>query len=186
MTTESTEAPILNVELINTCLDNIVAEPKKWDQGSWSSGWIITKVPKAMLPKVVKGAESMCGTTACLAGQAMLASGEWRTVITTVEKVKDQNQADNASAEQWYGKKNWKVDDVLSYDVDFQNVESNQWPSDYLNKGDTDDACLVIAQELLGLTFEQAHYLFITISDRSWTPKGFAKHVRNYLHITSA
>ena len=186
MTIESTQTPILNVELINTCLDNIVAEPKRWDQGTWSSGWIITKVPKAMLPKVVKGAESMCGTTACLAGQAMLASGEWRTVITNVEKLKTQNQADNASAEQWYGKKNWKVDDLLSYDVDFQHVESSMWPIDYLDADQSGEPCLIIAQELMGLTYDQAHYLFIAISDRTWTPKGFAKHVRSYLGIKSA
>lgn len=72
-------------QLLEQCLTKIEADPLHWYQGCWSGPVDIDEVPKSMLDKIEEGADAKCGTTACLAGHAMLASGKYKSVITVLE-----------------------------------------------------------------------------------------------------
>lgn len=61
-------APQLNEDLLERCLTQIVEHPETWNQQAWG---------QAERPKH----ETECGTTHCLAGWAMVLSGEYATEV---------------------------------------------------------------------------------------------------------
>lgn len=63
-----TTKPAFNVELAQRIHDQITQHPDQHDQGTWCS------LPGVDATDAV-GADNMCGTTACVAGWAMLFSG---------------------------------------------------------------------------------------------------------------
>ena len=71
----------MNTDLLNKALDAILAKPDKWNQDQWLGQVPVDKIPDAMLDKIETGADAMCGTTACLAGHVLLASGKYEVKI---------------------------------------------------------------------------------------------------------
>jgi hypothetical protein len=79
---------ILNADLLEQVIADIEKTPAKWDQASWA-GFDDPDVDEyAQQPP-------LCGTTHCIAGNAMILSGLWRP---TIRKVNGYWQVDLVNA----------------------------------------------------------------------------------------
>lgn len=129
----------MNTKLLEKCFTRILKEPERWDQSSWGDARPIDEVPAKMRKLIEEGADAACGTTACLAGHAMLLSGEWKQIITKVGK---------------------NLDDTLwSFSVDFRRVVDIDDSASGLEAE--------IGAELLDLDLELARVLFEMVDEVS-------------------
>lgn len=75
----------MNIKLLEKCLDQIQDKPDQWNQSSWYTGRPLDEIPASMIDRIEDGADAACGTTACLAGHALLLSGKYKSVISNVD-----------------------------------------------------------------------------------------------------
>lgn len=122
------DAPTLNEKLLDRTLQQIVDDPASWNQGDWCLVRL-SKVPAA----VVTGDVALCGTTACLAGHALLQSGQYQ-----LQYVGISHQGDS----------------VVHAGVQFYDLQGHS----VYDGGSIETT----AGDLLGLTKGEASYLFST------------------------
>jgi hypothetical protein len=154
--------------LLDKVLAEIVAKPDNWDQ----SCWVAPVVPYTELPEI--GTElNVCGTTMCLAGWALVCSGEWKPIV-----------AEDPS----FGSDSKIRDSKI---ITFVNVSTGLAPKEHLEAeaGSNSDLAwelgvrggvAAVARRLLGLTDADAHHLFFGDLDTD-DPEEFAAAVRHYL-----
>ena len=148
----ASDAPRINELLLDLALTRIVNEPASWDQSTWGRG-INSKLP----PTVQPGDVVLCGTTACLAGHAMLESGQWRLRLTQVERDHDNETYMNV--------------------MEFVNLRG-ETPDPFRDSRIPEEA-----GKLLGLTVSEQQHLFGVSYTNGMTPKQFARYVRAYLGL---
>lgn len=134
-------------QLLVKCLDAIEADPSHWYQGTWAGAVEMNEVPAAMLPKIVEGADAKCGTTACLAGHAMLLSGGYKAIISRVEHPWD-DEADEVDTSR-----------IEGYEVDLAYPDGTALPGSY--------PYVETGADLLDLPHDLAKVIFLSTS---WDP----------------
>lgn len=144
----------VNTDLLEKTLAVIVARPQGWDQSTW-----ISAVPDATTES--------CGTTACLAGHALIQSGDFRQVkIIWDYEINDEREF------------NPEADEVTG-EFDLQFIHKDEaWSLDtYVDP-------FFEAAERLGLDDGQAEHLFYQTQDMVWdSADQFADYVREYLKV---
>lgn len=145
-------APDLNTALLRKVLTLIDTKPEKWSQGAWFAG---KAENEEQVAAAAKGQTNICGTTACVAGWAVLMSEKFQPILTRRGRT-------------------YFVDDLLRLS-DKRSIsdleDSNEW--DWEVKG----------QELLGLSYAQAHYIFCNMDYNQSHPHSFTDSVRVYLGL---
>ena len=124
----------INTELLERVFDLIRKDPAHWDQ----SGWIIGTQGEVDLSMIDKGQPELCGTTCCIAGWAMLLSGEFRPVFNDT---------------------NTFINDMI--EVSSGSTTNEIAESEDSSYNDPDEVYLWEGARLLGLTEAQATHLFL-------------------------
>jgi hypothetical protein len=139
----------MNTALLDATLDFILTQPDRWDQRQWVRGRNMRDVPESMKAKLEVGANAACGTTGCLAGNALLLSPNYEARIAYVLK--------NLSGE------------PTGYAVDTYHVRTNQQVRD--------SEWTVLAAQELDLDEHLAYRLF-HMTEVGVTPEHFVAWVR--------
>lgn len=127
----------INTELLERVFNIIRNDPKHWDQSTWISG----TQGEVDLSMIDKGQPELCGTTCCIAGWAMLLSGEYRPVLNSLGTyIHDMIEVDSGNTI-----------------TEIAEDEDNSYG------GDSDDVYTSEGARLLGLSESQARYLFVTM-----------------------
>ena len=158
-----------NTELFEKCFAEITRNPDGWDQQIWCGGQSLRNMPSEVVNTIAMGAAATCGTTACLAGHAMVLSGVWRQVISFVDRSMDGR--------------------ILFYGTEFihvaEDVNIEQWEELHRSEGshdlDIDSAYVMQGAEALGIDRDLAYKLFMktSISD----PEDYVKWVKSTLYM---
>lgn len=149
-----TDAPMLNEKLLDRTLQAIIDDPSGWNQSDWC------RVRRVKVPAdVVRGDVALCGTTACLAGHALLESGQWQ--LQYVGLVRDETSNILLDAR------------VQFFDLHGKSIHDRTGDEDVIGIEAT-------AGALLGLTRWEASHLFST---SGYTAVSFCAMVRAYLGL---
>lgn len=143
-------APPLDEALLDKALQRIIDEPRSWDQASWCG---ISDA--SLLPEIDSPLESVCGTTACLAGHLLLSSGRYGLSVVVDHYTDDDGAAITDKGVYFY----LIADGLPDHD-----------PGVYEEGA---------AMNLLGLTYSEAETLFG--ASNTSTPQTFAAFVRRVL-----
>lgn len=129
-------------DLMNQIIEKINIEPQKWNQSSW-------------LNAQEGPAESSCGTTACIAGWALLLSGEY---TVCVEYMRDDN-----------GK-------IVFNNINGYPYVEDSWLEDAYGQKVTEDHYKQRGAALLGLTSDQARDIFLFTGTTD--PQQMTNHIK--------
>lgn len=150
--------------LLERVLDHITSHPEMWDQNSWvdvSSEALDAADPSSYTdPRVLQ--ETMCGTTACLAGWSMLLSDDYAPVVelrTSVNNV------------------------PFSIITGIYELSTGQTIPQIAEDNDDNLVYQSRAADLLGVTPDQATYLFYDLMCAPDNPRLFSDMVRVYLGL---
>lgn len=142
----------MNITLLEKVLNLIEEKPEKWEQASWVDSRELTP---GQLADMQAGKYEMCGTTACVAGWALLLSGQYEPELSPTGKyvISIREKATGLSLEQ--------MDDGDDADSIYERLGA----------------------ELLGLDHDQAYRIFLGMRYDSQLPKTFTDQVRFYLGL---
>jgi hypothetical protein len=139
----------VNTAVLDAALRQITAVPEGWNQSTWISP---------------ANGDNACGTTMCLAGHVMIASGEFRQA----RLVEDDFSYREAQPGE------------IADDIEFARMGERYDPDVEIDPGDE-------GRRILGISDAEANHLFHSTVDMDWeSAYEFADYVRDYLTLASA